>query len=66
MLSAWANYLPNLGLNANLDEAANNGEHIANDEQEVPAVDELHPVSPAHTAPQPLSEELHTLLQTEG
>lgn len=51
-----------LGLDPNFDEAAYNGEHVADDEQEIPAVDELHPVSPAHTAAKFVFEKLHVLL----
>lgn len=51
-----------LGLDPNFDEAAYNGEHVADDEQDIPAVDELHPVSPAHTAAKFVFEKLHVLL----
>lgn len=51
-----------LGLDSNLNEAADDGEHVADDEQDVPTVDELHPVSPAHTPAKPVFEELHILL----
>ena len=52
-----------LGLDADLDEAADDGEGVADDEEEVPAVDELHPVSKAHPADQSVFEELHVLLE---
>lgn len=51
-----------LGLYANLDEAAGDGEQVTDDEQDEPAVNELHPVCPAHTVIQPVSEELDILL----
>lgn len=54
-----------LGLNPDFDEAADDGEHVAHDEQNIPAVDELHPVSPAHTATQFVFEVLHVLLGKE-
>lgn len=54
-----------LGLDPNLDEAADDGEHVADDEQNIPAVDELHSVSPAHTAPEFVFEKLHVLLVRE-
>lgn len=54
-----------LGLNPNLDEATDDGEGVADDEQNIPAVDELHSVSPAHTAAKLVVEKLHVLLVRE-
>ncbi len=54
-----------LGLYPDFDEAADDGEHVADDEQNIPAVDELHSVSPAHTAAQFVFEKLHILLIME-
>lgn len=51
-----------LRLNPNFDEAADDGEHVADDEQDIPAVDELHPVAPAHGAAKLVFEKLHILL----
>lgn len=51
MLCDYVNYMTNLQLNADLDEAPNNGEYIADDKQDVPAINEFHPVSPAHVTP---------------
>jgi len=52
-----------LGLDPNFDEAADDGEHVADDEQDVPAVDELHSVAPAHAAAEAALKETHVLLQ---
>lgn len=54
-----------LGLDPDFDEAAQDGEHVADDEQDVPAVDELQPVSQAHAAGEFAFEELHVLLGEE-
>lgn len=54
-----------LGLYPNFDEAADDGERVTDDEQNIPAVDELHPVSPAHAAAQFVFEKLHVLLGKE-
>ncbi len=54
-----------LGLDPNFDEAADDGEQVADNEQDVPAVDELHSVSPAHTASQLVFEKLNVLLVRE-
>lgn len=51
-----------LWLNPNFNEAANDGEHVANDEQNIPAIDELHSVSPGYTAAKFAFEKLHILL----
>lgn len=51
-----------LGLDAHFDDAAGDGEDVADDEEDVPPVDELHPVRPAHLSIQGLPEELHELL----
>lgn len=54
-----------LGFNPNLDEAADDGEYVTDHEQKIPAVNELHSVSPAHTAAKSVFEELHILLNRE-
>lgn len=51
-----------LGLDADFDEAADDGEGVADNKQNVPAVDELYSVSPAHAAAKSVFEELHVLL----
>lgn len=51
-----------LWLNPNFNEAADDGEHVANDEQNIPAIDELHSVSPGYTAAKFVFEKLHILL----
>lgn len=51
-----------LVLNADFDEAASDGEDVADDEEDIPAVDELHAVGPAHFTAQGLPEEVHILL----
>lgn len=55
-----------LGLDPNLDEATEDGEGVADDEQNIPAVNELHSVSPAHTAAKFVFEKLHILLVKRG
>ena len=52
-----------LWFDAYLDEAAYDGEKVADDEEDVPAVDELHAVGPAHLAAQIVLEERHKLLK---
>lgn len=54
-----------LGLYPNLDEAADDGEQVADDQQDVPAVNELHPVRPADTAAKFVTEKLHIFLIEE-
>lgn len=51
-----------LRFNADFDETPSNGEDIADDKEDVPAVDELQPVCPAHFTIQSFLEELHKLL----
>lgn len=60
----WSFFSDNyyLRLDPNFDEAADDGEHVADDEQNIPAIDELHSVSPAHTAAKFVFEKLHVLL----
>lgn len=55
-----------LGLNADLYEGAGNGEQITDDEQDVPAIDELHPVPPTHWAFQFVFKVLYKLLDKES
>lgn len=52
-----------LWLNADLDDAACDGEDVANDEEDKPAVDKLKTVGPAHFTVQSLFEVVHKLLQ---
>lgn len=51
-----------LGLNANLDDTSGDGEDVADNEEDVPAIDELQTVAPAHFAIQVLLKEPHKLL----
>lgn len=51
-----------LGFNANFDDAAHDGEDVADDEKNVPAIDELQAVGPAHFTAQYVPEVLHVLL----
>lgn len=51
-----------LGFNANFDDAAHDGEDVADDQKNVPAIDELQAVGPAHFTAQYVSEVLHVLL----
>lgn len=55
-----------LGLDPNLDEATEDGEGVADDEQNIPAVNELQSISPAHTAAKLVFEKLHILLVKKG
>lgn len=52
-----------LSVDADLHEAAGDGEQVADDEEDVPAVDELHPVGPAHAAAEVDFEEEDELLR---
>lgn len=52
-----------LGFNADFDDSASDGEEVADDKKDVPAVNELHPVGPAHLTVQGLLEELYKLLK---
>lgn len=54
--------MTNLRFNANFDEAASYGEYVADDEEDVPAIDKLQPVGPGHFTVQVLFEEVHVLL----
>lgn len=56
----WCN--THLWLNADFDDTANDGENVADDEEDIPAVNELQPVTPAHFAVQSLLKEVHKLL----
>lgn len=49
-------------LNADFDKTARDGEDVADDEEDIPAVDELHAVGPAHFTAQNLPEVVHILL----
>lgn len=51
-----------LRFNPNFDEASDDGEGVADDEQDVPAVDELQSVAPAHAAAEHVFKVLHVLL----
>lgn len=52
-----------LWLNADLDEGTSYSEHVADDEEDEPAVNELHSVSPRHSAIHGVLKEMHKLLQ---
>lgn len=54
-----------LGLNSYFDEAADDGEDVADNEQNIPAVNELHSVSPAHTTIKSVFEKLSIFLCEE-
>lgn len=51
-----------LGFNANFDDAARDCEDVADDQKDVPAIDELQAVGPAHLTAQDVPEVLHVLL----
>lgn len=51
-----------LGLNANFDDAARDREDVTDDQEDVPAIDELQAVGPAHFTTQDVLEVLHVLL----
>lgn len=51
-----------LGFNSNLDEAADDGKHVADNEQNIPAVDKLQSVSPAYAAAKSGLEKLRVFL----
>lgn len=51
-----------LRFNPNFDEAPDDGEGVADNEQNVPAIDELQSVAPAHAAAEHVFEVLHVLL----
>lgn len=51
-----------LGFNANFDDAAHDGEDVADDQKDVPAIDELQAVRQAHFTTQDVPEVLHVLL----
>lgn len=55
--------MTNLWFNSNFDDAASDGEDVTDDEEDVPAVDELQPVGPGHFTVQGLTEEVHVLLK---
>lgn len=55
-----------LWLDADLDDAACDGEDVADDEEDKPAVDKLKPVRPAHFTIQSLPEVAHELLQNKS
>lgn len=52
-----------LWFNTNFDDAASYGEDVTDDEEDVPAVNELQPVGPGHFSVQGLLEEVHVLLK---
>lgn len=52
----------NLGFNPNFDDAACDGEDVADDQKDVPAIDELQAVGPAHFTAQGVPEVLHVFL----
>lgn len=54
-----------LWFNPDFDEASDDGEGVADDEQKIPAVDELQSVSPAHAAAERVFKILHVLLIQE-
>lgn len=51
-----------LEFNPDFDETADDGEQVADHEENIPAVDELHSVTPAHTTPKSVIKVLHILL----
>lgn len=51
-----------LGFNANFDDAARDCEDVADDQEDVPAIDELQAVGPEHFTAQDVPEVLHVLL----
>lgn len=51
-----------LGFDANFDDAARDCEDVADDQEDVPAIDELQAVGPAHFTAQDVPEVLHVLL----
>lgn len=55
-----------LWLNADLNDAACDGEDVADDEEDKPAVNKLKPVRPAHFTIQSLLEVAHKLLQNQS
>lgn len=54
-----------LGLNADLHDGSQHGEDIADDQQDVPTVEELHPVRQAHALLVAALEELTEFLRGE-
>lgn len=46
-----------LDLDGDFEHRAGDGENVANDDEDVPAVNKLHPVRPTHSLPIMLQEE---------
>lgn len=54
-----------LCLDADFDETASDSKDVTDDEEDIPAVNKLKPVSPAHFTIQRCLKELHKLLQSK-
>ena len=52
-----------LRLNADFDDTAGDGEDITDDKEDIPAINELQPVCPAHFTMQCFFKKLHKLLE---
>lgn len=59
-------FITYLRLDADLYEGSDDGEEIADDEQDVPAVNELHPVAPTHRPIQFASKVPYELLRRKS
>lgn len=57
---------PDLRLDADFDDAAGDGEDVADDEEDEPAVNELQAVGPGHRAVQVLLKVAHILLRSRS
>lgn len=55
-----------LGLNTDLYEGAGDGEQVTDDEQDIPAIEEFHPVAPTHCVLQFVFKVLYKLLEKES